>query len=341
MQQRVRIQGKEIGTQAPVFLVAEVGINHNGSLSLAEEMIAAAKEAGADAVKFQFYKTESFISKRYAAEQYKLFKSYQLTLEQQLHLLEYGRKKDIIVFASVFDKETATALAKAGMSCFKIASGDITYIDLIQHVAKFQRPLIISTGAANLAEIQEAVMAASSIRDKLILMHCVSIYPASLEQLNLRAIEVLKKRFGTIVGFSDHTMGMLASLLAIALGAVLLERHFTIDPSLPGPDQKISLTPSAFQKLVRDVRSAEKALGLPLKEPLSAEEKVRTEGRRSLFAKRRIPAGTKIVEEMLQVKRPAKGLLPKYMKEVCGRVSLVDIEEDEVLEVGKVGHEWA
>lgn len=341
---KVKIGNRWVGDGESVFIVAEAGVNHNGDVGLAKKLVDAAKDAGADAVKFQVFKAEKVVIKKaekakYQKEttgseesQYEMIKKLELTREDFKELADYANKRDIMFLASPFGKESVDLLDEIGVPAFKVASGEITNFPLLKYMAKKGKPIILSTGMATLEEIEEALRA---IRDQgnedIVLLHCVTNYPAKVEDVNLKAIQTLKYAFKLPVGFSDHTLGTTISLAAVALGAVVIEKHFTLDRNLPGPDHKASLEPHELEEMVRAIRKVERALGDGVKRPTEGEEEMKKVARRSIVAKVDVPKDTVITADMLDVKRPGTGIDPKYMNTVVGRRARKNIERDEII----------
>jgi len=340
---KVKINDKLIGEEEPCFIIAEAGVNHNGSVELAKKLIDAAKDAGADAVKFQTFKAESVVVKdaqkaEYQKEttgegsQYEMIKKLELTEEDFRELADYAKEKDIMFLSSPFDKESVDLLHELDVPAFKVGSGEITNLPLLRYIAKKGKPIILSTGMSTLGEIEEAldVIRSEGVED-IILLHCVSNYPARIEDVNLRALGTLKQAFKLPVGFSDHTLGITAPIAAVALGACVIEKHFTLDRNLPGPDHKASLEPEELKEMAKAIREVEKALGNGIKKPTKEEEEIKKVARRSIVAKVDISKGAIITEDMLDVKRPGTGIEPKYLKFIIGRKTKEDIKKDEII----------
>ena len=346
---KIRIEDKLIGEEEPCFIIAEAGVNHNGSVELAKKLIDAAKDAGADAVKFQTFKAESVVVKdaqkaEYQKEttgegsQYEMIKKLELAEEDFRELADYAEKKDIMFLSSPFDKESVDLLHELDVPAFKVGSGEITNLPLLRYIAKKEKPIILSTGMSTLGEIEEAldVIRSEGVED-IILLHCVSNYPARIEDVNLRAMGTLKQAFKLPVGFSDHTLGITAPIAAVALGACVIEKHFTLDRNLPGPDHKASLEPDELKKMVKAIKEVEKALGNGIKKPTKEEKEIKKAARKSIVAKVDISKGTIITEDMLDVKRPGTGIEPKYLKFIIGRKAKEDIKKDDVIRFEMIG----
>ena len=339
----VKIADKIIGEDEPCFIIAEAGVNHNGDIELAKELIDAARNAGADAVKFQTFKAEKVVTQNaekaeYQKEttekgsQYEMIKKLELTEEDFNDLANYTNKKNIVFLSSPFDKESVDLLDEINVPVFKVASGEITNFPLLTHIAKKEKPIIVSTGMTTLGEVEEAlnVVRSEGVKE-ILLLHCVSDYPAKMKDVNLRAMETLKHAFKLPVGFSDHTLGITVPIAAVALGACVIEKHFTLDKNLPGPDHKASLEPNELKEMVKAIRNVEKALGDGIKRPTNNEDEVKGVVRRSIVAKVDIPDGTIITEDMIEVKRPATGIEPKYMKMVVGKRAKINIKKDDLI----------
>ena len=345
---KIRIGDRLIGEGEPTFIVAEIGVNHNGSVKMAKKLIDAAKEVGADAAKFQAFKTDRIVTKyaekaAYQKEttdpkksQYNMLKRLELSDAEIKELYGYSRKRNIMFLSSAFDEESVDLLDRLNVPAFKVASGEVTDLPLLRHMARKKRPVILSTGLSTLEEIAEAleIFKAEDIED-IVLLHCITSYPAKAEEANLRVMDVLKK-FGFPVGFSDHTLGIAVPLAAVAMGAVLIEKHFTLDRKLPGPDHRSSLEPNEFEQMVEGIRNVELALGTGTKKLTAEEENIRSAARRSIVAKVKIQKGTVIRENMLDFKRPGTGLEPKNLHKIVGKRASKDIEADEMITFTKL-----
>ena len=289
----VKIGDKVIGEDHPVFIVAEAGINHNGRLEQAKDLVKMAKEVGADAIKFQAFKTESLCSR--SSDYFKLFKSLELTRGDWAKVAQVAQDVRITFFCSAFDEGSVDLLDYLGVPAFKIASGDITYLALLGYVARKNKPIILSTGMSTLAEVDEALNTIYSTGNRdVILLHCVSDYPANADDVNLSAINTLELAFRIPTGFSDHTVGTVIPVAAVCLGAKVIEKHFTLDRNLAGPDHALSLDPSGFREMVRNIRTVEQAFGDGAKAPRACETAAIQSARRSVIAKKDIPAGARI-----------------------------------------------
>ncbi|NQU17112.1 MAG: N-acetylneuraminate synthase [Candidatus Saganbacteria bacterium] len=328
---------------ARVFLIAEAGVNHNGDLDVAKKLIDAAKSSGADAIKFQTFKTEELASfnapkAKYQKKtvrnesQFKMLKRLELTNEQFENLFSYAKKKKIMFLSTPFCFESADFLKKLGLKYFKISSGDLTNLPLLRKIAGWKMPIILSTGMGSLDEIREAVEEIISKGNKrLILLHCVSSYPARFEDLNLNAIKTMKSEFGLPIGYSDHSLGIEASLAAVSIGAVVIEKHFTLDRNMSGPDHKASLEPVDYELMVKSIRNIEKSFGNGIKRPQRCELTMRKIVRKSLVSANDIPKHSKIEMSMLAIKRPGTGIAPKFLDRVVGSIALEKIEKDKTM----------
>ncbi len=330
IKEKISIGRRMVGDGEPTYIIAEIGINHNGDAKLASKMISAAAKTGVDAVKFQFYNTEKFLSKK--SSYFSLMKKCELKAEEIRYLSSEVKDKKITFLATPFDEENVDLLGSLDIEAFKIASGDITHTPLLKYVASQEKPMIISTGAANLDEIEMALKSIREIQKKLpiALLHCISNYPADVEQLNLKTIKTMGMQFQVPIGFSDHTLGIMASIFAVASGACIIEKHFTLDKEMEGPDHKLSCDPKDLSELVQGIRSMEKTMGVGAKIPVESEE-TRRAMRRSITAANNIPKGIGISREMLAVKRPGTGISPESINKLIDRTARVDISEDETI----------
>jgi len=316
----IEIGDRRIGDREPAYVIAEAGLNHDGDVVLAKRLIEAAAHAGADAIKFQVFHTEELCSKK--SEFFSLFESLELSADDWGELAAVAADCKIPFFASVFGNDSADVLEKIHVPAFKIASGDLTYWPLLQYVAKKRKPIMLSTGMATIGEIDDALSQIYKTGNReVVLLHCVSAYPPSFSDLNLRAIQALKTTFRVPVGFSDHTLRSIASVAAVATGANLIEKHFTLDPNRPGPDHKLSLSPNDFAAMIQDIRLVERSLGEGYKTATSAEEDVKKLARRSVTAKVEIPKGSVISADCIQILRPADGIEPRFADLVIGRIA--------------------
>lgn len=332
---------KEILKTSPTYIIAEVGVNHNGDMNLAKKLIDIAVECGADAVKFQTFKAEKLVSRKAQqaeyqvtnlknkTSQYEMLKKLELKFEDFIILKEYCETKGIEFISTPFDIESAVFLKDIGVHAMKIGSGDLTNIPFLQEIDKLGIPVILSTGMSNLNEVEEAVNALSNTQ--VALLHCTSNYPAPFEDVNLKAMLTLETSFNKIVGYSDHTLGNEISISAVTLGAKIIERHFTLDQNLPGPDHKASLEPQDLLNLVKSIRNVEISLGDGIKRCMPSERSTLQVARKSLIALRDIKEGEVFNHENLGIKRPGCGIEPKFLPLLLGKTARKTIKADETL----------
>jgi len=340
----VRIGDREVGAGHPCFLIAEAGVNHNGDVELAKELVDIAADAGADAVKFQTFKAERLVSAAAPKADYQLRTTdaaeSQLDMLRKLELSEAAHEelsarcteRNILFMSSAFDETSAGLLDELGVAAFKIPSGEITNLPLLDHVARMGQPMIVSTGMSTLGEVETAVRTIRAAgNDALVLLHCVSNYPADPADVNLRAMATMAAAFGVPVGYSDHTSGIEVALAAVAMGACVIEKHFTISRNLVGPDHEASIEPDELKALVRGIRTVESALGSGQKLPAPSEANTAEVVRKSLVAVCDIPPGTTLSREMIAVRRPGTGLPPDMMQFIVGSTTGQEILEGTVL----------
>jgi N-acetylneuraminate synthase len=334
----IEIAGRKVGTGQPCFIIAEAGVNHNGSLEMARQLVDVAAQADADAVKFQTFKAEKVISPQSPKAAYQLqttgagesqldmVKRLELSFDAFRDLYAYCQDKGILFMSTPFDEESADFLADLGVAVFKIPSGEITNLPFLTCVARKARPMIVSTGMSYLGEVEVAVRTIEKTGNHdFVLLHCVSNYPADPADANLRAMHTLATAFGVPVGYSDHTPGIEVAIAAVALGACVIEKHFTLDRTLPGPDHRASLEPDELAALVRGIRIVEAALGHGRKEPAASEADTATAARRSLVAAHDIPSGTTLTDDLIAIKRPGTGLPPSMQSHLVGRTVQTDV----------------
>ncbi len=340
----MKINNKNIKQFAKPSLIAEIGVNHNGSISLAREMIDAAVEAGADAVKFQTFNVDdllirSAVKAHYQTKttghyetQYEMLSRCALTATECLELHNYCVQKGIQFISSPFDLGSVSFLSSLGLETVKIPSGEITNIPYLTEIAKSNWSIILSTGMSNLGEVE---LALNTLYDggaeNICLLHCVSDYPASAESMNLRAIQTLHKCFDLPVGLSDHTTGQVAAVVSVAFGAPLIEKHFTLDKRMDGPDHQASMEPSDFSKLRTEIEEAFSVLGNGVKRIMPTEINTREVARKSVVLKTDVKKGVRIETDMLALKRPGIGIKPVELGYVIGRVASRDLSADTML----------
>ena len=338
MGKTIKIGNRLVGAES-CLVIAEAGVNHNGDPILAKKLIEIAAESGADVVKFQKRTNEDILTKEALAAPYNkptaLAPTYgehraKLELKEEVwrELRDLAGQKGIMFTGSVWDPKSADFLEKLDVPFFKIPSADLTNLPLLEYVAQKGRPVILSTGMASLEEVDEAVAVIRKHHDELVLLHCVSKYPCEDHEVNLRVMETLRKRYGLPVGYSSHDKGVALPAAAVALGAAVIEKHFTLDRTMVGPDHAASLEPQGLARMIKYIRHVESAMGSGEKRVSEAEKEVRIKLSKSIVAKARVANGVLITREMLAVKGPAKGLKPRYINELEGRIAQVDLEED-------------
>ncbi|MCL5798034.1 MAG: N-acetylneuraminate synthase family protein [Patescibacteria group bacterium] len=335
----LNINGRLIGEGHPTFVVAEIGLNHNGNLSLAKKMIKLAKDSGADAVKFQkrdlkaIYKEDVYNDPNQDSQStvylFSIFKKYELDKSEYIELKKYCDEIGIIFFATPFDLESVEFLESLQVPLYKIASGDLTNIPLIHRIIKTKKPIILSTGMSNPSEIDYTVKFLNKNKAKFALMHCVSTYPANFKDVNLKMINVLKETYKVPVGYSGHERGITVAVCAVALGANIIEKHFTLDRSMDGPDHNLSIMPEGLKKMVDRIRVAEVAIGNGIRTIARGEILTREVFGKSLVAAVPIKAGEVITHRMIDVKSPGKGLSPQLIDKLIGKKTKRNIAKND------------
>lgn len=333
--------GNSVVGESKTYVIAEAGSNHNGDLSLAKALIEEAAKAGADAVKFQAFKASHHYSKHTPnftyldkienqKSTYELIRALEINREWHPILKEYAQQCGITFLSSPCDSAAVQELGRLGMAAFKVASFDLPDLELIREIAEFQKPVILSTGMANYHDIQSALqVCADAKNDQVVLLQCTSLYPAPASLSNLRAIATLREAFDVPVGYSDHTLGDHIILASVALGACMIEKHFTLDRSLPGPDHGFAMEPQEFSEMVRKIREIESAQGDGIKNgPRALEREMYEKGRRSLHSKKALGAGEVLRREDLCIKRPGYGISPHLIHAVVGLTLTRDVLED-------------
>lgn len=336
--------GRLVGRGQPCFVIAEAGVNHNGDAALAHALIDAAAKAGADAVKFQTFSADRLVTRSApkadyqrettgaAESQHEMLRKLELSPALHAELIDHCRQAGIMFLSTPFDAGSADLLDRLGVPAFKVSSGELTNAPLLRHLASKGRPIIMSTGMANLDEVKAAVeILAGAGASQVALLHCVSEYPAQPADVNLRAMATMAAATALPIGYSDHTMGIEVSLAAAALGAVIVEKHLTMSCDLPGPDHRCSAQPEELARLVRGIRTVEAALGHGRKEPAPGELAIARVARRSLVAARSIGAGTILTEDLIAVMRPGTGLPPERLPELIGRRLKVAVDAGALL----------
>ena len=331
-----------------VLIIAEAGVNHNGDLDTARQLVAAAAAAGADIVKFQTFSARKLVTAGAAKAAYQIATTgkdegqldmiRKLELSRQDHemLIEECRRHGIRFFSTAFDTDSFDMLLDMGLDQVKVPSGELTNLPLLRHMTRHGLPVMLSTGMATLGDVEaalEVIERNGTPRHRITVLHCTTEYPAPMEDVNLRAMVSMKAAFGVQVGYSDHTPGIEIPMAAVALGATIIEKHFTLDCNLPGPDHKASLEPDRFKAMVEAIRNVEIALGDGIKRPSASELKNKPIARKSLVAARHIRAGERFSAENLAAKRPGTGISPMQWDAVIGRVAVRDFQTDELIEL--------
>lgn len=329
MQSVFQIGDRTVGIGQPAFVTAEIGLNHDGDPNLARQLVKAAADAGVDAVKFQVFRADAFVSGNVDKASFEKWQRLELSPDVLLELSNYARDLGVIFYASAFDSQSVDLLEELGVQVFKVASGEVTNLPLIRKIAEKQHPIIMSVGMASLGEIEAALNAIRQTgNEQVALLHCVANYPTELADVNLRRMEKLRQVFDVPVGYSDHTISIWPSVAAVALGAVFLEKHFTLNKNQPGTDHVLSADPAEMKAIVEGVRAVEAALGSDRLELLETEQEARIRGRRGLVAAKAIAAGTVITPDMVTAKRPATGIEPAHLEIVIGRMARRNIASD-------------
>ncbi len=320
-----------IGGSSPIFIIAEAGVNHNGDINLAKKLIDAAKKSGADAVKFQTFKASKLVSASAPLAQYqkgnmkkgstqlKMLKQLELDFKSFEILKKCADRKGIMFLSTPFDYESAQFLKELEIPLFKISSGDLTNLPFLEFIARYKKPLILSTGMSTLSEVQEAIGSITKFNKKLILLHCVSNYPASFKTVNLRVLQTLREKTQLVIGYSDHTLGIEIPIASVGFGAKVIEKHFTLDKKFKGPDHKASLSPDELKNMIKAIRHVELSLGDGIKRPVQTEFEVMKVVRKSLIAKHELLPGNIIKKEDIIIKRPGTGIQPRELSKLLGK----------------------
>lgn len=329
-----------------VFIIAEAGVNHNGSVELAKKLIDVAVEAGADAVKFQTFKAMNLTSKNAQKAEYQkkttdkeesqfdMLKKLELDLATHHELIAYCEQKNIMFLSTPFDHDSIELLNDLGLQIFKIPSGEITNLPYLRHIGKLNKKIVLSTGMADIGEIEDALdilVEAGTKKENITVLHANTMYPTPMEDVNLKAMTTIGKTFDIAYGYSDHTLGIEVDIAAVALGAVCIEKHFTLDCTMEGPDHKASLEPDELTSMVKAIRNIELALGSGIKKPSRSETPNKAIARKSIVAKCAIKKGEILSEENLAIKRPGNGVSPMRWDEIVGSVAQKDYGEDELI----------
>ncbi len=329
-----------------VYIIAEAGVNHNGSLDIAKKLVDEAKKSGADCIKFQTFIAENIISKNAKQAKYQtknigkeqsqleMIKKLELSFEDFKQLNNYCIEKNIDFLSTAFDLESIDFLESLGMNTWKIPSGEITNLPYLIKIAKLKKKVILSTGMSTMQEIEDAVNIFKKYgTNDITILHCTTQYPTLFEDVNLNAMLSIKEKFGYDVGYSDHTKGIEVPIAAVALGATVIEKHFTLDNNMIGPDHKASLQPDELKKMVESIRNIELSLGDGRKVVANSEKENMSIARKSIVAKKSIRKGQLLSEENITVKRPGDGISPMKWFDILGTVAIRDFEEDELIQI--------
>ncbi|MDX9742198.1 MAG: N-acetylneuraminate synthase [Arcobacteraceae bacterium] len=329
-----------------VFIIAEAGVNHNGSIELAKKLIDIAVEAGVDAVKFQTFKAEKLVSKNAQKAEYQkkttdaqesqfdMIKKLELDLNTHKELISYCKTKNIMFLSTPFDHDSIELLNNLGLEIFKIPSGEITNLPYLRHTGQLKKKVILSTGMADIGEIEDALnilISSGTQKENITVLHANTMYPTPMEDVNLKAMVTIGNTFDIAYGYSDHTLGIEVDIAAVAMGASCIEKHFTLDKNMDGPDHKASLEPDELKAMVRAIRNIELALGSGIKKPTKSEIPNMPIARKSIVANSDIKKGEILTEENITIKRPGNGINPMRWDEVLGTVASKDYLEDELI----------
>jgi N,N'-diacetyllegionaminate synthase len=329
-----------------VFIIAEAGVNHNGSIELAKKLIDVASESGADAVKFQTFKAEKLVSKNAqkadyqkqttnnSESQFDMIKKLELDLDTHKELMAYCKTKNIMFLSTPFDHDSIELLSDLGLEIFKIPSGEITNLPYLRYIGNLNKKVILSTGMADIGEIEDALdilINSGAKKENIIVLHANTMYPTPMEDVNLKAMVTIGSTFDIKYGYSDHTLGIEVDIAAVAMGACCIEKHFTLDRNMEGPDHKASLEPDELKAMVKAIRNIELALGSSFKKPSKSEIPNIQIARKSIVAKINIKKGEILSEEKITIKRPGNGINPMRWDEIVGTIATKDYEEDELI----------
>lgn len=329
-----------------VFIIAEAGVNHNGSIELAKKLIDVASESGADAVKFQTFKAEKLVSKNaqkadyqkqttdIKESQFDMIKKLELDMDTHKELIAYCKTKNIMFLSTPFDHDSIELLNDLGLEIFKIPSGEITNLPYLRHIGKLNKKVILSTGMADIGEIEDALdilINTGTKKENITILHANTMYPTPIEDVNLKAMVTIGNTFDIAYGYSDHTLGIEVDIAAVALGACCVEKHFTLDKMMEGPDHKASLEPHELKSMIKAIRNIELALGSCVKKPSKSEIPNMQIARKSIVAKMDIKKGEILSEEKITIKRPGNGINPMRWDEIVGTIATKDYKEDELI----------
>jgi N,N'-diacetyllegionaminate synthase len=346
--EKIKIGNKWAGDEEPCFIIAEAGVNHNGKLELAKKLVDAAGNAGADAVKFQTYKAEKLVTKDADATMYQvknmrekksqldMLDNLALEYKEFIVLKKYCDRKGILFLSTPHSFDAIDFLEEL-VPVYKFGSGDLTNIPSLKYAAKKEKPMILGTGMSTLEEVRHAVDAIKSEgNDQIVVLHCTTNYPCPLEEVNLQAMKIMKNELKCLVGYSDHTLGNIVPIAAVAMGACMIEKHFTLNRELPGPDHRASLEPNELKEMIQVIRETEKAMGNGIKKPTKSEDQIKKSIRKSIVAKVNIPKGTIITREMMEIKRPGMGISPDQIDKIIGGKARDNIKKDELIRWDKI-----
>ncbi|WP_417333243.1 N-acetylneuraminate synthase [Halarcobacter sp.] len=329
-----------------VFIIAEAGVNHNGKKELAKKLIDVASEAGADAVKFQTFKTENLVSKNAQKAEYQkqttnkeesqfeMIKKLELDVDTHKELISYAQEKNIMFLSTPFDHDSIELLDDLGLEIFKIPSGEITNLPYLRQIGKLNKKVILSTGMADIGEIEDALdilISYGTKKENIIVLHANTEYPTPMEDVNLKAMVTIGNTFDIKFGYSDHTLGIEVPTAAVAMGAYCIEKHFTLDKTMEGPDHKASLEPDQLKAMVKAIRNIELALGSSVKKPSKSEIPNIQIARKSIVANTDIKKGELLTEEKITIKRPGNGINPMQWNEIVGSIATKNYKEDELI----------
>lgn len=332
----------------PILIIAEAGVNHNGDIAMAKRLVDVAADAGADIVKFQTFSADRLathqtkkadyqrLNSDAAETQYQMLRRLELSKSMHHEIIEHCTKRNIEFLSTGFDIESINFLMNLGIKLFKIPSGEITNLPYLQHIGQFKLPIIMSTGMATMIEIEEAINVlekAGTPKSKITVLHCTTEYPASINEVNLRAMQSIKKAFDIEIGYSDHTLGIEISIAAAAMGATVIEKHFTLDKNSQGPDHLASLEPHELKSMIDSVRNIEDAMGNGIKSPSDKEKKNMLVARKSIVASKDIMKNEIFTTENLTTKRPGTGISPMKLEKVIGKTAIKNFSKDEIITI--------
>ena len=338
---KVEFGNVHIGDGEKTFIIAEIGVNHNGDINLAKKMVKEAAKSGVNAVKFQTFIAKDMITKNTKKAKYQeknsktslqmeMIEKLQLSKEDFFKISQYAKSKNVLFLSSPFDIKSVDLLENLDVPGFKVGSGELNNFELLEYIESKDKPIILSTGMSTLEEIQETFDFITN-KDKLIILHCITGYPSKFEDANLKFINTLKEKFDVPIGFSDHSPGIELAIAAVGLGACVIEKHFTLDKTLDGPDHQASLEPREFKAMVDAIRNVEIAMGDGKRKMAESELEIRDVARKSIVAACDIPKGSTLNHRMLAIKRPGTGIEPKYIKSLIDKKTKVEIKKDDLI----------